>query len=177
MKRLLQKRFLLLLLLFTSVSVYAQEERNGQNNQDDSLKVIEPVQEYADLKMLTPPEGFEISEAFNGYLSLQTSSGIIMTMIRNAVYPRIADGMNEEFYAKNGLTYISDTTIVTDAGYKGRIYKLSYVQKESEFIRYMVYIGDLKDTLWLNITYPKMMEELVEDEILKSLKSVTLKPE
>lgn len=177
MKRLFNGHVLLLMLLFTGFSVSSQEERENQNNQDDSLEVIVPTQEYANLKMLTPPEGFEISDAFNGYLSLQTSSGIIMTMIRNAVYLRIAEGMNDEFYAKNQLTYISDTTIVTDAGYKGRVYKLKYTQKDNEFIRYMVYIGDLKDTLWLNITYPKMMEELVEDEILRSLKSVTLKPE
>lgn len=177
MQLLLRQCLLLLSTLLLTFTSFSQEEGSSVKPQEDSLEVIQPTQELADLKMLTPPEGFEISEAFNGYLSLQTSSGIIMTLIRNAVYPRIAEGMNEAFYEKNQLTYISDSSIVTDYGYKGHIYKLSFVQKETKFIRYMAYIGDLKDTLWLNVSYPEMMDALLEEDILKSFKSVNLKPE
>lgn len=154
--------------------VSAQE---GHEHNDDSLKVVVPSQEYADLSMMTPPQSFVVSEAFNGYISYQTSSAIIMTLINDAVYLKIAEGMNEDFYAKNKLTYISDEKIETDHGYKGHAFKLSFELEGDEWIRYMVYIGDLEKTLWLNITFPKLVEELVEGEILKSIQSVNINPE
>ena len=38
----------------------------------------------------------------------------------------------------------------------------------------MVYVGDLNQTLWLAVTYPKMGEELVEGEILKCIQTINL---
>lgn len=178
MKLLFSRKLLLPFLMLSCFISYAQEERNEQNA-DDTLQVVVPSTEIADLNMIKPPQGFEVSPIFNGYLSMQTSTAIQMQMIRNIVYPKLLDGMNEEWMAKYSMTYISDTSIVTDAGYKGHLFKYSYTdhEKNYEAIRYVVYIGDLKDTLWMNIVYPRMMEELVEDEVLKSLKTVNLKPE
>jgi hypothetical protein len=170
---------LLLLLLLISASVsYAQEERINQS-QDDSLLVVVPIAEPADLLMITPPQGFEESTIFNGYLSIYTSTAIQMQMIRNVVFPKLLEGMNEEWAARYSMTKISDTILVTDAGFKGHMYKYTYYDAEMKYqaIRYVVYIGDMKDTIWLNIVYPESVEALVEDEILKSLKTVNLKPE
>ncbi len=164
---------MLVTVLFVSAVTFAQE---GHEDNDDSLKVVVPSQENADLNMLVPPQSFVVSEAFNGYISFQTSSAIIMTMINDAVYVKIAEGMTEEFYAQNKLTYISDSKIETDHGFKGRMFKLTFELEGDQWIRYMVYIGDLENTLWLNITYPKLVEELVEEEILKSIQSVNLNP-
>ena len=59
---------------------------------------------------------------------------------------------------------------------KGKIYKLSYIHKELEYVRFMVFAGDLSKTIWLNITYPKLVDELMELEVLKSLQTLTLNP-
>ena len=178
MKLSFSKNLFLLLLLLSGFVSYAQEGRNEQG-QDDSLVVIVPTSEPADLRMITPPQGFEESTIFNGYLSIYTSTAIQMQMIQNVVYPKLLEGMNEEWASKYSMTKISDTSIVTDSGFKGHVYKYTYYDSEMKYqaIRYVVYIGDLKDTLWLNIVYPESVEELVEDEILKSLKTVNLKPE
>ena len=177
MKHLFFGHLLFVSLLLCSFSSYSQEERSSGESPQDSMQVVVPTSEYADLAMLVPPPSFEESPSFNGYVSYQTGSGIIMTLITNVVYVRLAEGMDDAFYEKNSLTYISDAPIETDAGYKGRMFKLTYTMDETDFIRYMVYISDLENTLWLNITYPTMMEDLVEDEILKSIQSVNLKPE
>lgn len=140
----------------------------------DTFKVIVPSQSVADLGLITPPPGFQESAAFNGYISYQTSSAIIMTMIENAVYLKISEGMTEDFYAQNGLTFIAEKDIETDSGVNGKYFKLSFDLKGEQFIRYMVYLGDLERTLWLNITYPLQMETLVEPEIIKSIKSAKL---
>jgi hypothetical protein len=147
----------------------------GQIDQD-SLKVVVPETVVADLNMITPPETFNPSDAFNGYLSIQNSSAIIMTQINNANYLKIAEGMNDEFYAKNKLNFISKESFVSNNGVQGVTFKFWFELEGNKYIRYMTYAGDLSTTLWLNITYPKMLEELVEMEILKSIQTITLNP-
>ena len=77
---------------------------------------------------------------------------------------------------KVAFNFISKEKFVSDHGVKGIQYKFWFELEGNKYVRYMVYAGDLSTTLWLNITYPKMLEELVEMEILKSIKTITLNP-
>lgn len=166
--------FSLLLSAFTFGQV---DSLNKVNSQEDSLIVIVPEISDAPLNLLTPPEGFEVSGGFNGYIHFGTSSAIIMTLIEKVNYMKLVEGMTDEYWERNKLTLVSEEEVKTDHGYIGKSYKLTFVLEEREFIRYMVYVGDLNNTLWLNITYPKLAEELVEPEILKCIQSVNLNPE
>lgn len=161
------------LLLIVSFFGHSQ---NDTISEREEPKYVEPSSVYANLSMITPPEGFEPSEQFNGYIHFKTGSAIIMTLIKDATYLMIAKGMTEEFFAANKLTLLSERKVTTDNGTKGIDYKFSFVIQELEFIRHMVYVGDLNQTLWLAITYPKMAEELVEDQLLKSIQSINLNP-
>lgn len=160
--------------LFLTIS-FAQEDTVNVNQQEER-PVVEPKAQSGNLDMLTPPATFEISPAFNGFLSKKTSSAIIVTLINDVTFPLLAKGMDEEFYKKNNLTFISESDVVTDTGSKGVLYKLSFILEGDVFIRYMVYIGDLEKTLWLNITYPQIVESVVESEILKCITTVNLNP-
>lgn len=174
-QQLLLRGLVAISLLFSSNALFAQE--NGASQVDDtSARYVEPTTGPADVNMITPPATFEVSDAFNGYLSKQLGSAIIMLQINNVTYVQVCDGMTDEFFQKNKLTYISDESFVSDHGIKGRYYKSSFQADGQELIRYTVYAGDLEKTLWLNITYPKMIEEIIEDEVLKSIQSVTLNP-
>ena len=157
--------------LFTLMIVFAA------NAQEDSLEVVVPSSQEADVRCIVPPAGFEVSTAFNGYLSMPNSAAIIMMQINNANYLKIAEGMTEEWCTANNLKLLSSSTLESDHGVKGRIFKLSFMLEGDEWIRYMVFAGDLEKTLWLNITYPYKLEELIEGEVLKSLKTVNLNPE
>jgi len=146
-----------------------------QDNVDrDSIKYVVPETKYIDLSVLTPPEGFVVAEEFNGYIHYQAGAAIILTLIEHVNYIKLSEGMTEEFFKENGLTKISENAVALDNGTKGIKYKFSFEIDEMEFVRYMVYVGDLNKTLWLNITYPKQLEELVEGEILKSLQTINL---
>ena len=169
------KTFKVLLLMFVSSIQFASLSQNDTIT-EKAILYVEPEVVQAELSMLTPPEGFVVSESFNGYIHYQASSAIIMTLVKDASYLNIAKGMTEEFFEKNKLTKISDSKVETDNGTKGISYKFSFELSGQEFIRYMVYVGDLNQTLWLNITYPKHVEELVEGEILRSIQTVNLKP-
>lgn len=174
-KRLLLRCFVAIFILFTSNSLIGQTEGSGQVD-DTTARYVEPSSGPANVNMITPPATFEVSDAFNGYLSMTLGSAIIMVQIDNVTYLQVCDGMTDEFYQKNQLTYISDAAFVSDNGIKGRYYKLSFQIDGQDLIRYSVYAGDLEKTLWLNITYPKMIEEIIEDEILKTVQSITLNP-
>ncbi len=155
-------------------ALFAQNEQHTAN--EDSLKVVVPEQSLADIHMLTPPEGFEVSDRFNGYIYTKMASAIMMTMIENTTYLMIEQGMTPEFFAANQLLLIDKRSFQSDYGVKGIIYKATFVLSGKDFVRYFVYAGDLNRTLWLAITYPKMGEELLDSEILKSIQSITFNP-
>lgn len=164
----------LLVLVFVTFSnvAIAQVEPNS----NDSLQYVVPVQKNAELGILVPPPCFEPSTSFNGYLCIGNGSAIMLQKIENVSYLQATKGMTDEFFKSNGFTYISVFDLKSDHGVKGKVYKLSYVHSNQEYIRYMVFAGDLQTTLWLNITYPKIVEELMELEVLKSLQTLTLNP-
>ncbi|MFT6280292.1 MAG: hypothetical protein ACJA0U_000410 [Salibacteraceae bacterium] len=139
---------------------------------NDSLRYVVPVASKAELSFITAPEGFEVSKNFNGYMHFGVSTAIIMTMIDDVNYIKIAESMTDEYFKENKLSLISESKIISEFGIKGIQYKLDFIIGEKEFIRYIVYAGNLNKTLWLNITYSKSNEELVEPEILKAINSI-----
>lgn len=172
MKPLLKLTILKLFVFFAGFS-HTQTDTLS-NQQQDSVSYLVPEVVNPGLDLIVPPKSFVVSEAFNGYISYENSSAIIMTEIRNSNYLKIAEGMNEEFYKANNLNYISKEKFVSENGVQGVMFKLWFELKGDRYIRYMVYAGDLEKTLWLNITYPHMLEELIELEILKSIKTIKL---
>lgn len=160
---------------FCSIS-FSQEkvDRDSLNIQEDPEYAI-PEQKLVDISILTPPVGFEDSPAFNGYISYQNGAAIIISLITNANYLKIDEGMTEKFFRDNKLTFVSKKEIETAEGVSGLYYTLSFNLENTDFVRHIVYIGDLKNTLWLNITYPKSVEALMEKEIVKSITSVKFK--
>ncbi|NRA12885.1 MAG: hypothetical protein HRT57_13085 [Crocinitomicaceae bacterium] len=145
--------------------------------QEDSLRVyVTPEKSTADLNLLTAPEGFVISEMFNGYIHYQSSTSIVMTMIDNVSYLDMEKGMTEDYFTSNDMVFVKSEKVKTDHDYGGLIYKATFTLEGQPFVRYFAYIGDLNQTLWLSITYPVKVEELIEGVILKCIKSVNLKP-
>ena len=163
---------LLILLLISSISFSQSDSTSNSRESDDSLKYVTPVASEANVAMLSAPEGFEVAKNFNGYMHAGASSAIIMTMISDVNYIKISEAMTDEYFAANKFTLIHESKIKSENGINGIQYKLAFQIGEQDFIRYMVYSGDLNKTLWLNITYPKMQEELVEAEILKAINSI-----
>ncbi len=167
----IMKKILTIFMLFIATShLIAQSSTNG-----DTVYVT-PSTSQADLSLITPPEGFVVSENFNGYIHYQMGAAIIMTLIEGTNYINISKGMTEEFYSANQLHFISKEKVETDNGLKGLSYKFYFTLKETDFIRYMIYVGDLNNVLWLSITYPKMGDELLSPEVDKVIQSIQLKP-
>ena len=171
--------FLFTLFLFfaianTNAVVCAQQ--SDHQGHEDSVQYIMPSQKNAELGLLVPPSCFTPSTAFNGYLCMANGAAILMHMLDNISYPQATRGMNDAFYAKNGFTYITSFDLHSQHGVKGKVYKLGFKIKNEDYIRYTVFAGDLNRTLWFNATYPKLVDELMELELLKSFQTITLNP-
>lgn len=142
---------------------------------NDNVQYITPKLSEPNIKCVTAPEGFVVSEAFNGYIHYQTSSTILIQYVENATYLQLADGMDEAFFSRNNLNFVSKTPFETTDGVNGIIFTSTFKLKETEFVRYTVYLGDMNNTLWLNITYPLMVEELVKNVVEETIKSAQFK--
>tara|TARA_R110002072_G_scaffold251518_2_gene410395 strand:- start:23808 stop:24356 length:549 start_codon:yes stop_codon:yes gene_type:complete len=167
----------LTLLVVSSVllgySSFSQNDSTRQNNSqtEDTIYVV-PSQEKIDIAILTPPEGFVVSESFNGYIDYQNSTAIIMSLLTDVNYIKLDEGMTDEFFKANKLTFISREKVKTNEGVTGLKYTSSFILEDTEFIRQVIYIGKLTNTIWINITYPKKVQELMEQELVKSIASV-----
>lgn len=163
----------LLTALFFIIALNTGNFLNAQSDStSSSILYKEPESFPANLSLLTPPEGFVVSDQFNGYIHYQVGAAIIMTLIKNISYLQLSGGMTEDFYKENQLTKLSESPVLTKNGTKGIMYKFYFNLQNTDFIRYMVYVGDLNQTLWLNITYPKLVDELMEPELLKSIQTI-----
>lgn len=160
---------MLLLIPFSGV---AQNDSLRQNVVvNDSVAVAKPNLVEPDIACVTPPEGFIVSEAYNGYVHFQTSSTILIQGIENVNYIQLEKSIDDAFMQRNKLTLVKKETITTEEGITGVLFEMSFVLEDTKFVRYMVYLGDLNNTLWLNITFPEMVRPLVGDSLLKAIKT------
>lgn len=142
---------------------------------EDTLFVTKPELGTPLVTCMTPPEGFVVSEAFNGYIHFQTNSTILMQSILGANYFQLSSTMNEDFFKRNNLRFVSEEKVVCADGTEGICYRSNFTLETTEFVRLTIYIGDLNNTLWLNITYPVMVQSLVEKPIQEAIVSINFK--
>ena len=133
-----------------------------------------PATKNANINVITPPIGFDTTSAFNGYLSIQNSAAIMMLQLDNSNYIRIAEAIDQDYMDRNKLILKSKEDIVTRSGSKGKGLTFSFELNGNTFIRKMVFIGNTKKTLWLNITYPMDLEELLSSPINSSIATANI---
>jgi hypothetical protein len=142
---------------------------------DSSATYEEPQVIKAELSMLTPPDGFVKSDQFDGYYNPNMGAAIMMSIIDKVPYSILKASMTEEFFTENKLTKISESPLVVSDKMRGVVYKCSFNTQGHDFIRFIIYAGDLTKTLWINVTYSALLDEQLEPEIMNSLKTINIK--
>ena len=174
MKFTLLCRITAVLFVFSSLSSLAQQDTTATGTEAASYVIPAPVK--VNLSMITPPQEFQISPSFDGYINFQTSSAIIMTLIADVNYVKIKESITDDWFKSNKLTKLSEEEFVSEYGIPGTWYKSTFTLQETEFYRYTVFAGDLKQTLMLNITFPVMVKDIVENAMLLSIHSINFNP-
>ena len=176
MKITLLRSLAAVLFVCTTLSSLAQQDSLRVTSEEAEPTYVVPAPVKVNLSMITPPQEFQISPSFDGYINFQSSSAIIMTLIDNVNYVKILESINEDWFKSNGLIKISEKDFVSENGVAGVWYKSTFTLKETEFYRYTVFAGDLKRTLMLNITFPISMKDIVENAMLLSINSINFNP-
>ncbi|MFA5573995.1 MAG: hypothetical protein WC994_02950 [Brumimicrobium sp.] len=156
-------------ILFISLPTLSQEE--GIN----TTKIYdEPEVSPAKLSFLAPPEGFVPSTDFDGYINVSIGGAILMSVIDNVPYSILKASMTDEFFKENQMVRISETALKISEDIQGVVYKCSFETQGHKFIRMIVYAGGLTKTLWLNVTYPEIMDEQLYAAMMRSFQSINL---
>ena len=92
-------------VLFFSFLIKSQTQNPLDSKQDRTLFTTPEITEV-NIDVITPPEGFEVSPAFNGYIHYQASSAVIINLIKKVNFKKLSEGMNQEFFDKNKLRYV-----------------------------------------------------------------------
>lgn len=154
-----------LIALFFACISYAQQD----------TVYLKPNAIPADLNSIVPPAGFTVAEKFNGYFDANSSTSITLMLIENINYTVMQKSMTDDFAQTNKLTKIAEGPVNSASGLVGVWYKYSFevnaqmpsdTAQNMRFIRYMAFVGNLKQTLWINVTYPTMIDALMDAEIL-----------
>ena len=141
---------------------------------DSAYDYVTPEVKTYSVKCITAPDGFEISEKFNGYINKTSSSTILVSVIDGINYINLQQSITPEHWKTQKVVEVSNEPFSTDSGLSGILYKLSFTVDGIEMFRYMLITGDLTKTLWINATYPAQFDPLLGPTILNSYKSVRL---
>ena len=159
------RMFLFFLLLALPKLGNAQDEK-------DSAQYVVPASTAADLAMIEAPEGFIKANQFNGYYHPLSQTSMVLTIVEGATYVNIKRGLTPEYYAKQRLTFVGEKEITTVSGLNGVMITCEFDLDGKRMVRNMVFIGDLRNTLWLSVTYHKDMSALLEPELFRAYQTV-----
>jgi len=166
--------FFLFLMTFFSCT-FAQDNSDGKKNLQDTIRKVGEVKN-APFDVLTPPLGFDTTSYFKGYFNPKKGASIMLNEIQDVGFFQLENGMNEAYYEKNKMTFISKSELRCTSGTKGLIYKMSFDQHGIPFLRYVVFAGDETHTLWIHVTLPGRYEAELEAPLLECFRSINYYP-
>ena len=163
------RRLMAIIVLFcltNSSTGFSQEEQKAE--------YFNLIDTY-DVHCLTAPEGFIEYDGFPGYIHPATSSSISIHVVNNKTIVDAEENLNEEYFRSNGLTFISKKELTVNNGDKALLYKVSKINNEELVYQYTIFVGDMNRVLWISASYFSKYEELVEESLVNSLMTTTLK--
>ena len=121
---------------------------------------------------MIPPEGFTLSNDFQGFIHLASTSAIQVTD-RPGVNPiSLKFSFTKEVLEPQGITLISQEDVKTNAGVPSTLVLVSFTVEGMDFERYIFITGDHNNMYIINANYPVMTKELIQDEMKKALLTV-----
>jgi len=108
--------------------------------------------------ILSPPPGFSPADRYPGFQRADNGASIIVTELPGPV-AEMQKGMTKELLASRGMTLIQSQTVKIG----GRDALLVYVSQSAggmDFLKWMLFAGDAKETVMIVGTFPKAAGDL-----------------
>jgi hypothetical protein len=110
---------------------------------------------------LEPPAGFTASSRFAGFERADAQASIMVTQLPGP-FASVTGGLNAPGLAKRGMTLISSTRREVD-GKQGLLLQVTQAAYGVEFLKWMLAVGDAKQTTMIVATFPKAAEADLSD--------------
>lgn len=135
-----------------------------QSDQSASITNLKP----ADINWYSPPEGYVVSEYFNGYINWYFKAAIYMYELDSVNYDLAGDPTRELMDSGQGYALIREQEFKTNQGVRG--YYIKSKLTEQDFIRYTVFVDKGENTIIIDIV---LSEKTPEENIQEMEESFT----
>jgi len=112
---------------------------------------------------LEPPAGFTASSRFAGFERADAQASIMVTEVPGP-FASVTGGMNARGLATRGMTLISSTRREVD-GRQGLLLQVSQAANGVEYLKWMLAVGDAKQTTMIVATFPRAAEADLSDSL------------
>jgi hypothetical protein len=119
---------------------------------------------------LEPPAGFTASSRFAGFERADAQASIMVTEVPGP-FAGVTGGMNARGLATRGMTLISSTRREVD-GKQGLLLQVSQAANGVEFLKWMLAVGDAKQTTMIVATFPRAAEADLSDSMRQAVLSI-----
>ena len=123
---------------------------------------------------LVPPEGFELTKDFVGFIHLASSSAI-QVVEQAGINPDPAITtlqFTPEVLEPQGFKLESKEVVTTKAGVTSTLVLVSFNVETMDFLRYILITGSDKTMVILNANFPAMTKEYLQAKMLESILTV-----
>lgn len=168
----------MLLLFFSADFTFSQEllidTLGYKNAKNIDVSDLDDKEYYLDSIGLSirPPRYFVKMENESVFLHVQTSSSIAIDYLGDYPYVMVTENMTAEHLEMQGASLIEEMDIKTIYGYTGKLYIMEFNIKGVDFLRLMFFTGDLNRSFIAVANYPKMMDEIERQAVIKSFQTI-----
>lgn len=154
-------KYLLLLTLFVSIGCSKPQVSPKQKDETISGTRVR----------LTPPVGFTAAKQFSGYQLESHNTSIMITEIPGPFTETTAGFSNLSELKKKNMSVL-DKQDVQPNGQNGFLFKIEQKAYETDFLKWLLVLGDEKETLMITANFPKIYEAELSDKLKASVLTV-----
>ena len=117
---------------------------------------------------LTPPADFTVANQFPGYQLESRGSSIMITEIPGPFAETTAGFSNPSELKKKNMSVLNKQEVKPN-GQNGLLLKVEQKVYETEFLKWLLVLGDENETVMITATFPKMYEAELSEEMKASI--------
>lgn len=118
---------------------------------------------------LVPPKGFVTADRFPGFQQTDLSASIMVTEFPGPI-SEVSKGMTKSMLASRGMTLVSSQSEKVN-GRNALILHVAQMAGGTKFLKWMLLIGDTKNSVMVVGTFPKDVEPMIGPGIKKAVLS------
>lgn len=161
-------------ILNTSSQLFAQQKNKIEKVYNNKITKDYVAIPGTKLSMF-PPKGFESAKDFKGFRNSITGSSIMITTIPGNIKTNLM-GFSKQALQNSGIFFIASDQFIIN-GFNATLIKAKQVAYQNSYLKWMLIIGNEKETYLVNGAYLEKLEKTESKPIFNSIMSIVFQPE